>query len=144
MIDLPPWIGLAIVLGGAPIIDRLCRPRRVKHLSGPIAVTHWPQQHVCGDCGAPWTSGHLCGPVTVTHWPQQHVCGSCGAPWSDDHRCPTSALGDDEHPLADDEPLTGDLHRLRPGIDLERRPVAHPPGRRRHGGIDRQWPPPAA
>jgi hypothetical protein len=164
MINLPPWIGLAIVLVGAPIINWLCRPpRRVKHYPtrddcgscgapwtdghrcGPVAVMHWPQQDVCGSCGAPWTSEHRCGPVTVTHWPRLDVCGSCGAPWSDNHRCSTGALDDDEQSLADDEqPLTGDLRRLRSGIDLERRPVAQPPGLRRHGDVERRWPPPAA
>jgi hypothetical protein len=28
------------------------------------------------------------GPRTSKHWPQRHICGDCGAPWSDDHICP--------------------------------------------------------
>jgi hypothetical protein len=28
------------------------------------------------------------GPRTSKHWPQRHICGDCGAPWTDDHTCP--------------------------------------------------------
>jgi hypothetical protein len=31
------------------------------------------------------------GPRTVKHWPRQHVCGVCNAPWTDGHTCPSSA-----------------------------------------------------
>ena len=27
------------------------------------------------------------GPRRVRHWPREHICGRCGATWSSDHRC---------------------------------------------------------
>jgi hypothetical protein len=31
------------------------------------------------------------GPRTIKHWPRQHVCGVCGAPWNDEHTCQLDA-----------------------------------------------------
>ena len=121
MLDLPPWIGIPIVLVGAPIIDRLCRP--------PRRVKHYPIWDGCGLCGAPWTDGHRCGPVTIPHFPIWDGCGLCGAPWTDGHRCAPVP------PVAG--PLQGWLRRVRPGTDLAR----HQPGDMAQ--VRHRWPPPA-
>jgi hypothetical protein len=54
------------------------------------------------------------GPRTVKHWPRRHVCGDCGASWSEGHRCRIEAA--DPAP-----PIQGELRRLRPRRELERR-----------------------
>jgi hypothetical protein len=56
MPDAPvPWIGLLalIAMFAIPFLPRWL-------FEGPRKVKHWPQRHVCGECGAPWTDGHLC------------------------------------------------------------------------------------
>jgi hypothetical protein len=55
-----PWIGLAalIAMFAIPFLPSWL-------FEGPRRVRHWPQQHVCGACEAPWTEGHLCAPATV-------------------------------------------------------------------------------
>jgi hypothetical protein len=53
-----PWIGLAalIAMFAIPFLPSWL-------FEGPRRVRHWPQQHVCGACGVPWTDGHLCAPA---------------------------------------------------------------------------------
>jgi hypothetical protein len=55
------------------------------------------------------------GPRTIRHRPHRHVCGDCGAPWSNRHTCAPVEHG----PGA---PLRGELRRLHPPAELERRP----------------------
>ncbi len=58
------------------------------------------------------------GPRTIRHWPRRHICGDCNAPWTDDHTC---------RPPAEIEavpPLRGQLRRLDPPTQLERRAKA--------------------
>jgi hypothetical protein len=50
-----PWIGL-LALVAMFVIPFL--PDWI--FEGPRTVKHWPRRHVCGDCGAAWTSGHVC------------------------------------------------------------------------------------
>ena len=50
-----PWIGL-LALVAMFVIPFL--PDWI--FEGPRTVRHWPRRHVCGECGADWTSGHLC------------------------------------------------------------------------------------
>jgi hypothetical protein len=50
-----PWIGL-LALVAMFVIPFL--PNWL--FEGPRTVRHWPRRHVCGECGASWTSGHLC------------------------------------------------------------------------------------
>jgi hypothetical protein len=55
------------------------------------------------------------GPRTSKHWPHRHICGDCGAPWTDRHVCsPTEREAG--------PPLWGELRRLGPPAQLERRP----------------------
>jgi hypothetical protein len=54
------------------------------------------------------------GPRTVKHWPRRHVCGDCGAPWTEGHLCPIEAA-------SPAPPIRGELRRLRPRRELERR-----------------------
>ena len=53
-----PWIGLA-ALAAMFIIPFL--PTWL--FEGPRTIRHRPRRHICGDCGAPWTSDHTCTPV---------------------------------------------------------------------------------
>lgn len=61
------------------------------------------------------------GPRTIKHWPQRHVCGECGLPWTDSHLCATTAMADTpvvtpkrrELPRPE-PPLRGELRRLKP------------------------------
>jgi hypothetical protein len=50
-----PWIGLAalVAMYVIPFLPDWL-------FEGPRHVKHWPRRHVCGQCGAPWTSDHLC------------------------------------------------------------------------------------
>ena len=50
-----PWIGL-LALVAMFVIPFL--PDWI--FEGPRTVRHWPRRHVCGACGAGWTSGHVC------------------------------------------------------------------------------------
>lgn len=61
--DPVPWIGL-LALVAMFVIPFL--PDWL--LEGPRTVRHWPRRHVCGACGAAWTSEHVCeaaGPEPV-------------------------------------------------------------------------------
>jgi hypothetical protein len=56
MPDAPiPWFGLAVLIAMfvLPFLPRWL-------FEGPRSIKHWPQRHVCGECGAPWADGHLC------------------------------------------------------------------------------------
>ena len=56
MPDTPiPWVGLA-ALAAMFLLPLL--PEWL--FEGPRTIRHRPRRHVCGDCGAPWTSGHTC------------------------------------------------------------------------------------
>jgi hypothetical protein len=55
------------------------------------------------------------GPRTVKHWPRRHVCGVCNAPWADGHTCTPATNGPGS-------PLRGELRRLEPKAELQRRP----------------------
>ena len=50
-----PWAGLAalVLMFLLPLL-----PSWV--FDGPRTVRHWPRQHVCAYCKAPWTEGHIC------------------------------------------------------------------------------------
>jgi hypothetical protein len=50
-----PWIGLAalVAMFVIPFLPDWL-------FEGPRTRKHWPRRHVCGDCGAPWTTGHTC------------------------------------------------------------------------------------
>jgi hypothetical protein len=70
------------------------------------------------------------GPRKVRHWPQRHVCAECGAPWIDGHLCaeevlvepvPVAEVGVEPELAAPRPPLRGELRRVRPGRQLERR-----------------------
>jgi hypothetical protein len=51
-----PWIGLAALVAMFVI------PFLPSWLwEGPRTIKHYRRRHVCGDCGAPWTSDHACG-----------------------------------------------------------------------------------
>ena len=50
-----PWIGL-LALVAMFVVPFL--PDWI--FEGPRTVRHWPRRHVCGECGASWTSGHVC------------------------------------------------------------------------------------
>jgi hypothetical protein len=64
----------------------------------------------------PYLSAQLFeGPRTIRHWPRRHICGDCNAPWTDDHTCPPAQR--EAVP-----PLRGELRRLNPPAQLERRP----------------------
>jgi hypothetical protein len=54
-------------------------------------------------------------PRTSKHWPHRHICGDCGAPWTDQHTC-TLVEGEPG------PPLPGELRRLDPPAELDRRP----------------------
>ena len=50
-----PWVGL---LGLVAMFVIPFLPDWI--FEGPRTVRHWPRRHVCGVCGAGWTSGHAC------------------------------------------------------------------------------------
>jgi hypothetical protein len=50
-----PWVGL---LGLVAMFVIPFLPDWI--FEGPRTVRHWPRRHVCGACGAGWTSGHVC------------------------------------------------------------------------------------
>jgi hypothetical protein len=50
-----PWVGL-LALVAMFVIPFL--PDWI--FEGPRTVRHWPRRHICGACGAAWTSGHTC------------------------------------------------------------------------------------
>jgi hypothetical protein len=64
------------------------------------------------------------GPRKVRHWPQRHVCAECGAPWSDGHLCAEEVVVEPRLEPSPPAPLRGELRRVRPGRQLERRPEA--------------------
>jgi hypothetical protein len=55
-----PWVGLAalIAMFVIPFLPRWL-------FEGPRKVKHWPQQHMCAVCDAPWTDGHSCSEEVV-------------------------------------------------------------------------------
>jgi hypothetical protein len=94
-----PWAGLAalIAMFVIPFLPAWL-------FDGPRTVKHQPMRHVCGECGAPWTSGHECEPeVEVVH------------------ELPTVSRRAPEVEAAP-TPLRGELRRLKPRTELERRP----------------------
>jgi hypothetical protein len=98
MPDAPiPWFGLAalIAMFAIPFLPRWL-------FEGPRSVKHWPQRHVCGECGAPWTDGHLCAEEVLVE--------------------PVSVS--DADVLEPAPPLRGELRRLRSTGELERLPEA--------------------
>lgn len=50
-----PWIGLLalVAMFVVPFLPDWL-------FEGPRTIRHWPRRHVCGGCGADWTSGHVC------------------------------------------------------------------------------------
>jgi hypothetical protein len=64
------------------------------------------------------------GPRKVRHWPQRHVCAECGAPWSDGHLCAEEVVVEPRPEPSPPAPLRGELRRVRPARQLERRPEA--------------------
>jgi hypothetical protein len=57
------------------------------------------------------------GPRTIRHWPRRHICGACKAPWIEGHTCTPAAAQAGPS-------LHGELRRLHPRVELERRPKA--------------------
>jgi hypothetical protein len=55
------------------------------------------------------------GPRTSKHWSRRHICGDCNAPWTQGHVCTPEAGEAGPH-------LRGQLRRLAPSAELERRP----------------------
>ena len=53
--DPVPWIGL---LGLVAMFAIPFLPSWI--FEGPRTVRPWPRRHLCGACGADWTSGHVC------------------------------------------------------------------------------------
>jgi hypothetical protein len=101
MPDAPiPWFGLAalIAMFVLPFLPRWL-------FEGPRSVKHWPQRHVCGECGAPWADGHLCAEEA-----HQEVLVD-----------PVPILDGEVETALGPPPLRGELRRVRPGRDLERR-----------------------
>jgi hypothetical protein len=62
------------------------------------------------------------GPRKVKHWPQQHVCGVCDAPWTVGHVCTDEPVAIEPAPTAIEPapPLRGELRRLKATRELER------------------------
>jgi hypothetical protein len=55
----PPWIGLAA------LVAMFIIPFLPDWLfEGPRTKKHWPRRHICGACGALWSTGHSCTPQT--------------------------------------------------------------------------------
>jgi hypothetical protein len=50
-----PWIGLIAVV--AMFVIPLL-PEWV--FTGPRTIRHWPQRHLCAECGSTWSDGHVC------------------------------------------------------------------------------------
>jgi hypothetical protein len=94
MADIP-WAGLAalIAMFVIPFLPAWL-------FEGPRTVKHQPVRHVCGECGAPWTSGHAC----------------MAEPVPELEAVPAPEL---EAP-APEPPLRGELRRLRPRGELRR------------------------
>jgi hypothetical protein len=106
MPDAPtPWFGLAalIAMFAIPFLPKWL-------FEGPRKVRHWPQRHVCAECGVPWTAGHLCAEEVLVE-PVPVAAAEVGVEVE-------PAL---EPPHA---PLRGELRRVRSGRQLERRPEA--------------------
>jgi hypothetical protein len=58
MPDTPiPWVGLAALLAMfvLPFLPDWL-------FEGPRTSKHWPREHICGACNAPWMKGHICSP----------------------------------------------------------------------------------
>ena len=94
-----PWIGLAalIAMFAIPFLPSWL-------FEGPRRVRHWPQQHVCGACEAPWTDGHLCAPAMAAV------------------SAPVPQVGEVTAPEA---PLRGEIRRVKaPRAALSRRGLA--------------------
>jgi hypothetical protein len=56
------------------------------------------------------------GPRTIKHRPRRHICVDCNEPWTDGHTCTPEGETDPR--------LQGELLRLPPRAELERRPGA--------------------
>jgi hypothetical protein len=99
MPDAPtPWFGLAalIAMFAIPFLPRWL-------FEGPRKVRHWPQRHVCAECGAPWTNGHICAEEALVE------------------PVPVAEV-EVEPELEPPPPLRAELRRVRPpGASLERR-----------------------
>ncbi len=95
-----PWVGLAALLAMflLPFLPAWL-------FEGPRTIKHWPRRHVCGECNAPWTDGHTCAPAAG-----QVVAA---------HRALEADQVVEPGPTA--PPLRGELRRLRPKAELERR-----------------------
>jgi hypothetical protein len=93
-----PWIGLAALVAMflIPFLPAWL-------FEGPRKVRHWPQRHVCGECGAPWTHGHLCAPAAMPEVGAPAVVPEIPAPASE-----AGAL------TAPEPRLRGELRRLKP------------------------------
>ncbi len=76
----------------------------------------------------PFLPGRLFeGPRTIRHWPRRHVCGYCHAPWTAGHTCAPEAEAIEAEAIEAGPPLRGELRRLDPSTELERRPEAPVP-----------------
>ena len=97
-----PWIGLAAVLAMfvLPFLPDWL-------FQGPRRVKHWPRRHVCGYCEAPWTAGHTCEPEAIEARTEIEAGTGTG--------------------IEAGPPLRGELRRVRPSTELERRPEAPVP-----------------
>ena len=103
MPDAPtPWFGLAalIAMFAIPFLPRWL-------FEGPRKVRHWPQRHVCAECGAPWTNGHLCAEEALVE-PIPVAAAEADVEVEPELESPP-------------RPLRGELRRVRPGRQLERR-----------------------
>ena len=99
MPDAPtPWFGLAalVAMFAIPFLPRWL-------FEGPRKVRHWPQRHVCAECGAPWTDGHLCAEEALVE------------------PVPVPEVGVEPELKPPPPPLRGELRRVRSGRQLERR-----------------------
>lgn len=72
------------------------------------------------------------GPRKVRHWPRRHICAECGVPRNDGHPCAEELLVEpvgvaevevepELEPPPPRPPLRGELRRVRPGRQLQRR-----------------------
>jgi hypothetical protein len=97
-----PWIGLLalVAMFAIPYLPSWL-------FEGPRTVRHWPRRHVCGECHAPWTEGHVCAPDVVEDVVELVPPA----------RPPVRTI----RPV---RPIRGELRRLGPSRELERRPPA--------------------
>ena len=98
--DPVPWIGL-LALVAMFVIPFL--PDWL--FEGSRTVRHWPRRHVCGACGADWTSGHVCEAATRSR---------CFRPDNGGMRLPTRSRR--FRPDPDDSPLSSGVWTDDTGI----------------------------